>query len=116
MNVEAWLKLISYDHMMASQQEGLTITAWEGDILTPAPLDGLFRTHLIQLLDDGEIFTLEINTEDDVYDRFLGFRSFYRASSTRALNQGVLSNCIDIINRWKTIESAQGKKSIRPMR
>ena len=44
------------------------------------------------------------------------FRSLRQASDTRDLNQNVAANDIEIVNRWKTVETAQVKKPGRYMR
>jgi len=62
-------------------------------------LDGLLYSYLNQILEDGEIFSEEIKTEEDICERFSIFYSLRRASNTRALNQGASSNDIDIINQ-----------------
>ena len=98
MNDEVWLKLIGYAHEMDDRQRGTVINEWEGEILNISYLDRLLNTHLTQFLEDGDIFPLEIKTDDDVCDRFLVFRSLHRDSSTRALNQDVSLNDIDAIN------------------
>ena len=98
-----WLKLISHAHRIAGHHGGPAIISWQGEILTSAHLEELLHFHLIQLLDDREMFPLEIKTDDYICNILLVYRSLRRASNTRALNQGVSSNDIDIINRCKTV-------------
>ena len=66
--------------------------------------------------EDNEEFPHEIKYSEDTFERFLVFRSLRRSSTTRALNRNVSANDIDVVNRWKTIESSKGRKPNRPMR
>ena len=79
-------------------------------------LDEILHSYLIRLFQEKHDFPLEIKTEEDIGERFSVFRSLRRASDTRALNQNVTTNNIDVVNRWKTLEAAQGKKPRRAMR
>ena len=67
------------------------------------------------LFEEGCEFPPEIKSVEDIYERFLVFRSLRRGSNTRALNQNVSVNNIDMVNRWKTIEAAKGSKPYQPM-
>lgn len=71
---------------------------------------------MIRLWEKGAEFPQEIKGEDDISERFSVFRSLRRGSNTRALNANVSQNDIDVINRWKSVESAEGKKPARTMR
>ena len=51
-----------------------------------------------------------------IRERYQCFRSFRRASDTRALETKVDKDDVDIVNRWQTVEEAQGKRPSRPMR
>ena len=84
--------------------------------MTVTKLDETLHVFLTRLFLKGSEFPLEIKSEEDIEDRFSVFRSLRRASDTRALNQNVTSNDIDIVNRWKTVEAAKGKKPGRSMR
>ena len=115
-DVAKWLKMVKLVHKMAGRSGGPAITNWNGSILTSSDLDDNLTRHLEELFLDGASFPLEIKSTDDISERFSVFRSFRRASNTRAINMKVNSNDIDVVNRWKSIEGAQGKKPSRPMR
>ena len=114
--VVEWLKMVILVHGMAGRKGGPAITDWKGDILTSAALDATLHEYLEVLYEDEIDFPQEITSVEDIRERFSVFRSFRRASNTRAINQNVNMNDIDVINRWKSVEAAQGKKPSRPMR
>ena len=115
-DVQKWLKMLSCAHRMFKRQGGPAITNHVGEILSISQIDSKLHEYLIHLFDDGVNFPLEIKTSEDIYERFSAFRSLRRASNTRALNMNVSASDIDVINRWKTVEAAKGKKPNRLMR
>ena len=62
------------------------------------------------------MFPAEIKSAEDISERFSVYRSLRRASDTRAINMKVSANDIDVVNRWKRIEGARGRKAAGPMR
>ena len=103
-------------HAMPGRRGGPAITSWEGKILSLATLDGLLHYYLIKMLENKQEFPFEIQSDDDICERFLVYCLLRRGSTTRAINQGVSQNDIDVMNRWKAVESAKGKKPAREMR
>ena len=51
-----------------------------------------------------------IKSENDIKEKYHLYRSFRRASDSRALNQGVGQTDIQVVNRWHKIEQAKGCK------
>ena len=84
--------------------------------MSVSQIDSRLHELLLQLYEDNEPFPHEIHSSEDIFERYSAFRSLRRGSATRALNRKVSSNDIDIVNRWKTIESSKGKRPNRPMR
>jgi len=115
-NVERWLKMLSTAHKMAGRNGGPAITNWSGDILTINQIDSKLHESLSNLFEEKVEFPHEIKTVDDIFERFSAFRSLRRASNTRAIERNVSANDIDVINRWKTIEAAKGRKASQSMR
>ena len=115
-HVRVWLEMLRKAHAMAKRSGGPAITSWNGRVLTTGHIDGLLHHHLFNLYEKGESFPSEIKNDDDICERFSVFRSLRRSSDTRALNQGVSPDDIDVVNRWKAVESAKGKKPSRSMR
>jgi hypothetical protein len=68
-------------------------------------LELLDRLHIIQ----GEKPDL-IPEEANVHEDYGISRSFRRGATTEAKNQGVKPNDIDVMNRWRNVENAQGRK------
>ena len=114
--VGSWIKMIILAHGMAGRRGGPAITDWKGSILSVSALDAISHDYLELLHADGIPFPQEIKSEEDIRERFSVHRSFRRASNTRAINQKVDISDVDVINRWKSVEAAQGKKPSRPMR
>jgi len=115
-DVKLWLSLMRLAHLSMNRKEGPAMTNMEGEILSVSKLDEVLHSYLIRLFRDNSEFPLEIKNEEEIEDRYSVFRSLRRASDTRALNQNVSSNDIDVVNRWKTLEAAKGKKPGRSMR
>ena len=62
-------------------------------------LDLFLYTFLIRLQENKVQFPEEIQSEDNIIERYLVFRSMQRASDMRALELKVASSDIDIVNR-----------------
>jgi len=101
---------------MAGRTRGPAITDWNNDILRISQLDARLHDLLGVLFEERIEFPSEIKSAEDIYERFSVYRSLRRGSNTRALNQDVLANDIDVVNRWKSVEAAKGSKPSRPMR
>jgi len=110
-----WIKMVIAAHGMAGCTGGPAITDWNGTILSLSVLDDRLGESLEQLFHEGVVFPLKIQLIEDIRERFSVFISLRRASNTRAINMKVDSNDIDIVNCWKAVEEARGKKPSRPM-
>lgn len=115
-NVLKWLQLLSAAHKMAGRTRGSAITTWNGEIVKVGQLDSRLHEMLSWLFEERFEFPAEIKSVEDIYERFSVFRSLRRGSNTRALNQNISANDIDVVNRWKTVETAKGSKPHRSMR
>jgi hypothetical protein len=63
-----------------------------------------------------DLFLSLIKTKEDIEGNYHAFRSFRRSSDTRALNQGVRRDDIDLVNRWHQIDKADGSRPSFDMR
>jgi hypothetical protein len=72
-------------------------------------LEDLFET-------DRHLFPPDITSKEILRERYQAFRSFRRTSDTRAAEMDVSSSDIDIVNRWESVEKAQGRRAAMPMR
>ena len=107
-NMVLWIESLRLVHRMKNRIGGPATTT--------SSLDSHLHEYLIRLWEKGAEFPQEIKGEDDISERFSVFHSLRRGSNTRALNANVSQNDIDVINRWKSVESAEGKKPARTMR
>lgn len=85
-------------------------------MLSCSQLDG----QLIDILEEiheehPQLFPASVNTKEDIGNGYSVFRSLRRSSDTRALEMNVSHNDITLVNRWSTIERAQGNKASLPM-
>jgi hypothetical protein len=72
-------------------------------------LEDLFVSH-------RDLFPSSIKSRDDITENYHAFCSFRRSSDTRALNQGVSREDIDLVKRWHQIEKADGSRPSFDMR
>jgi hypothetical protein len=112
----------SLEHLRKKKQDlgfvnGPAISNLRGEVLTTWSLDDTFCEILEELFETArDMFLSHIKTLEDVRLKYQGFRSFRRTSDTRATEKKVQQPDIDVVNRWKTVEKAKGKRPSRPMR
>jgi hypothetical protein len=89
------------------QHRGPAFSDNKGYRLSPRWLEMeiLDRLHSIQS-DKPDIIPKDVN----VYEEYGISRSFRRGATTQARNQKVPENDINIVNRWRQVEGAQGRK------
>ena len=61
------------------------------------------------------MFPPDVTSTESLDQFYHCFRAFRKTSATRATNEAVKSIDVDIVNRWKTVESAKGSVPNRPM-
>ena len=59
---------------------------------------------------------MDMDTEEKLRDSYQCFRTFRRTSDTRSLEKKVSESDMDIVNRWKDVETAAGRIPGRSMR
>ncbi len=96
---------------------GPAISNCEGKVYSTGAMDAC----LIDVLEDiyvkqPELFSIAAKEKDDLEVMYQVFRSFRRSSASRAIEMGVSSDDIDMVNRWNTTEKAQGNRPSRLMR
>jgi hypothetical protein len=72
-------------------------------------LEELFDTHC-------ELFPASVPDKENSRKRVQVYQTLRRMSNTRVLEQKVGQSDIDIVNRWKALERADGNRPHRPMR
>jgi hypothetical protein len=96
--------------------DGPAISNLRGQGLTTRSLDDTFCEILEELFETArDLFSNHIKTLEDLGLKYQGFRSFRRTSDTRATEKKVDQTDIDVVNCWKTVEKAKGKRPSRPM-
>ena len=66
--------------------------------------------------ENRRIFPEHIKAVEDIHSAYHCFRSFRRASDTRALEKKVGKDDINIVNRWSTTERTEGRRPNQDMR
>jgi len=75
--------------------------------MTTKEMNDMFLEWLSEILDSRpNLFEKDIQSVSDLEDKDNVFWSFQRGSDSRALDQGVLTSDINIVNRWKMEERA----------
>lgn len=98
-------------------KDGPMISSTKGSLWNSKDIDGLLGEILIKIFNENrQIFPPEIMTEEDVLKGYQCFRSFRRSSNSRAVEMKVSPMDIDIVNRWKKVEAAKGKRTNLPMK
>lgn len=114
--VRRWTELLLLLHAKAGRKGGPAITDWNGAPLKSSEMDDRLHHFLGTLLEEGAKFPAKISSTEDIAERFSIYRSFRRASDTRALERKVLEADIYIVNRWKSVEKAKGPRPGRSTR
>jgi hypothetical protein len=113
----AWIENLLKLKLRQGLVDGPAISDESGRALNSATIDQAMHEVLEELfISQGELFPPSITSRDDIVANYHVFRSFQRSSDTRALNQGVGREDIDIVNRWHQVEKADGKRPSLDMR
>ena len=87
-----------------------------GDILSSRVVDDAMLEALEEVFhQEKDIFPAGIKSEEDLRKSYHCFRSFRRASDTRALEVKVGTDDINIVNRWSTVEKLEGRRMNQAM-
>ena len=113
----------------ASIERLMNLKASQGFVTGPAISDmrGRILSHrslndsLLEILDDlfdshRELFPASISDRETLRKRVQVYRTLRRTSNTRAIDKKVPKSDIDVVNRWKSLERADGNRPHRPMR
>jgi hypothetical protein len=96
---------------------GPAISNLQGRVFEPRAMNDA----LLKVLEDifeshRDLFPPTITTRESLCQKYQAFRTLQRTSDTRALEMKVGQPDIDLVNRWKTVEKADGSRPARPMR
>jgi hypothetical protein len=96
--------------------DGPAISDVNGRVLSHQALTESLLEVLEELLNTRrELFLASILDKEILRQRVQIYQTLRRASDTRALEQNVGQSDIDVINRWKALERADGNRPHRPM-
>jgi hypothetical protein len=108
-NVKEWLMSLIQIKTEDGYTEGPLFTDKEGMVMSTHALDDTLTELLEEIYDiKPSLFPISITSREEINGNYQVFRSFRRASDTRALERNVSSSDIDIVNRWHKIEQAKG--------
>ena len=97
--------------------DGPLISSTSGSIWNARDIDDIMSDLLVKIFQEHKhLFPPEIISEEEVITGYQCFRTFRRISNTRAMEEKISSTDIDIINRWKKVEAAKGKRANLPMK
>jgi hypothetical protein len=110
-DLECWLELLIYANKGKGFYDGPAITDPDGKVMTCSSLNDTLHEVLEDLYKGRlDLFPREIREIGDLRKRYHVYRSFRRASDTRAISEKVDSKDIDIVNRWNDAEAVAMKK------
>jgi len=96
---------------------GPAISNIQGKVLNSAIINDMMEGLLTEIFEtDKHLFPITITSKSQIRDSYQCFRSFRRSSDTRAIQKKVDTKDIDVVNRWRTVEEAQGRRPSRAMR
>jgi hypothetical protein len=97
--------------------DGPAISDDKGRSYSTKDMTDSFQEILEDLFDtERHFFPPDITSKEILRERYQAFRSFRKTSDTRAAEMEVSSSDVDIVNRWESVEKAQGKRAAMPMR
>jgi hypothetical protein len=103
------------DLILVRQHQNLTtgpaICDKEGTQLTTVMANEILHELLCRLYNqDPSLFPSHIGSHGDILSKYHVYRSFRRASDSRAISKEVATADIRVVNRWHKVEKAQGQR------
>jgi hypothetical protein len=112
-----WIERLKEIKFKQGLIDGPGISDEKGRVLNSSVIDQGMHEVLEEIYGrEKELFPSTIKSKDDIASTYHAFRSFRRSSDTRALNQGVRRDDIDLVNRWHQVEKADGSRPSFDMR
>ena len=95
---------------------GPAISDEKGNVYSSRAIDDCFHEILEELFEDKPgLFPANISDKEELRKRFQAFRTLRRTSDSQAIEMKVSKVDIEVVNRWKAVEKAEGSRSSRPM-
>ena len=115
-NLRVILKRLISEKEKVSLKYGPAISDISGSPLTSRHLNEMLHEALFHCFEeDRSLFPQKVLNRDLIPQYFQIFRSLRRSSDTRALEKKIDTKDIEVVNRWRTVEEAKGKRPSRPM-
>ena len=111
--IRRWLEAVVVAREAEDRSQGPAFCDEKGLPVESGVYEATFHEMLLRIQSrDADLIAPEV----DVREEYGISRSFRRGSDTHAKNQGVSGPDIDAMNRWRTIESAKGRRPRMNMR
>ena len=112
-----WVERLRQHKLSLGFKDGPAISDLKGRVLSCANMDDSLHEILNDIWSSTpEVFPDHIKKVEELRDRYQAFRSFRRASTTRAGEKKVSVHDIDTVNRWHVWDQAAGRKPSFVMR
>ena len=97
-------------HQLAGRLEGPAIYDSQGVIFNSQDMNELFWAILEEIyLEKPDLFPKDICSIVDIRSSINIYRTLRRSSNSQAISKGVSKEDIDIVERWRNVESSKGK-------
>lgn len=103
-----WVKRVCSHRREEHRQHGPVFADKWGNMVNPRVYEAVIHAKLQVIKDTRQDLIPE---SVNVYEEYGISRSFRRGSNTHAKNQGVNPKDIDLMNRWRNVENAKGRKA-----
>lgn len=117
LNVRRWVtRLISLHRTMRRDVGPAFVNPVNGKQTTTSEMNDLFIDLLTEIFDDHpDLFSVDVRTAGDLFDKYHVYRSFRRGSESRAVSKDVSPADRYQVNRWRKKEKAAGAKMSQPI-
>ena len=115
-NVRAILRRLIQAKRNLGFKDGPAISDFKGNLLTTRDIDDMLIEALTNIyLEDKSHFPADFVSETDIPSNYQCFRTFRRSAATRAIEKKIAKTDVEIVNRWRAVETAAGKRPYLPM-
>ena len=116
-NVREVIERLIMEKKNLGLKDGPAISNTMGKLIEPSEIDEMLIKVLVDCYQEERVlFPADMDNEEKLRDSYQCFRTFRRTSDTRALEKKVSDSDMDIVNRWKAVETAAGRVPGRSMR
>jgi hypothetical protein len=110
-DIAFWIDRLCTNKTKLGFYDGPAISDMKGRVLSCSSIDDTLHEILDEIWENyHDLYPTSITKREDLQTSYQAFRSFRRASATRAIEKKVSSNDIDVVNRWHSWDAAKGKK------